>query len=105
MSKSLDFPEGQFEKTKPISRKGKSKKAKGKMRVNPELLRRCYLKKQSQYHKGQINVNIEYIKCYDRFSSLRVRKNKANQSQFRTPALTKGVEKEKFVPFTHSNRM
>jgi hypothetical protein len=38
-----------FEKTKPNLGKGKSKKAKGKMRVNPEFLRRGNLKKQSQF--------------------------------------------------------
>jgi hypothetical protein len=35
--------------TKPIWGKGKSEKAKGKMRVDPEFLRRGYLKKQSQF--------------------------------------------------------
>jgi hypothetical protein len=38
----------EFEKTKPILGKGKRKKAKGKMRVNPEFLRKGDLKKQSQ---------------------------------------------------------
>jgi len=41
-----------FEKTKPISGKGKSKKAKGKMRVSPEFLRRGYLKKRTQFLRG-----------------------------------------------------
>ncbi|MGB2865711.1 MAG: hypothetical protein WBC05_20435 [Sedimentisphaerales bacterium] len=31
-------PAGLFEKTKPILGKGKSKKGKGKMRVNPDFL-------------------------------------------------------------------
>jgi len=38
--------------TKPILGKGKSKKAKVKMKVNPEFLRRGYLKKQSQFTRG-----------------------------------------------------
>ena len=42
--------------TKPILGKGKSKKAKGKMKVNPEFLRRGYLKKQSQFAGGKIGV-------------------------------------------------
>jgi len=42
-------PALRFEKTKPILGKGKSKKAKGKMRVNPAVFRACDLKKQSQF--------------------------------------------------------
>jgi hypothetical protein len=70
--------ENKVEKTKPILGKGKSKKAKGKMRVNPEFLRRCYLKKQSQFAGGQIGVN-SYLKGnYGNMPVFGLQKNKAN---------------------------
>ncbi len=48
------------------------------MRVNPEFLRRGYLKKQSQFTEGQNDVKSVLIKSYGDFGRLRRRKNKAN---------------------------
>jgi hypothetical protein len=67
-----------FEKTKPILGKGKSKKAKVKMRVNPELLRIGNLKKQSQSLKGQNGVNSYMKGYYGKITAFVARKNKAN---------------------------
>ena len=68
----------QFEKTKPIIGKGKSKKAKGKMRVNLEVLRQGDLKKQSQFQKGQNGVKSISTMVYGDYGRCRQRKNKAN---------------------------
>jgi len=51
------------------------------MRVNPEFLRRGYLKKQSQFAGGQIGVN-SYLKGkYGNMAVCGTRKTKPKQSQ------------------------
>jgi len=67
--------------TKPILGKGKSKKAKGKMKVYPEFLRRGYLKKQSQFVLGRIVVKSYLEGNYGNKLPCGVCKNKAKQSQ------------------------
>jgi len=70
-------------KTKPNKaniRKVKRKKAKGKIRVNPELLRMVVLKKQSQFSSGQIGVKSYMKGKYEETPRFGRRKNKANQS-------------------------
>ena len=51
--------------SKPILGKGKSKKAKGKMRENPEFFRRGNLKKQTQFPDGQSGANSYLKEIYD----------------------------------------
>ncbi len=48
------------------------------MRVNPEVLRRGYLKKQSQFPKGQNDVKSILVMVYGDCDGPRRRKNKAN---------------------------
>ena len=67
-----------FEKTNPILGKGKSKKAKGKIRVNPAVFRDSDLKKQSQFSKGQNNVKSILTMSYGDFDGPGRRENKAN---------------------------
>ena len=58
------------------------------MRVNPEFLRRGYLKKQSQFAGGQIGVN-SYLKGkYGNMAVCGTRKTKPKQSQFQEPTNT-----------------
>jgi hypothetical protein len=44
------------------------------------------LKKQSQFADAEMNVKSVNTMDYDDFAALRLRKNKANQSQFQNPA-------------------
>jgi len=68
--------------------------------VNPEFLQRGYLKKQSQFPKGQNNVKSILSMLYGDYNGPRRRKNKPNskpkQSQFENPGpLHKRLEDER----------
>jgi len=68
--------------SKPNLGKGKSKKAKGKMKAYPEFIRRSDLKKQTQFTNGRNGV-MSYMKgSYGNIPHCGAQKNKAKQSQF-----------------------
>jgi len=48
------------------------------MRVNPQFFRRGYLKKQSQFSKGQNDIKTVLLMVYGDFDGPRRQKNKAN---------------------------
>ena len=56
------------------------KRQKGKMRVNPEFLRRDYLKKQTQFSKGQNERKVNYNKGLWEYGHFR---RQGKQSQFK----------------------
>ena len=68
-----DFSDWRRRKTKPI------------YGFRPEIrneLNGCYLKKQSQFAESQNDVNVYMKGDYGGFYALRLRKNKAKQSQY-----------------------
>ena len=82
MTANGNFSAEPFEKTKPILRKGKSDKAKGKR--NQEfyaLMLLCtfaLFAKQTQFLEGKKNVSVYLKGHYGNYCSFEQRKNKAN---------------------------